>query len=259
MLISASEIITRSVDLYKQNWQGLLQYSALLLIPTVGLIATTALFTPELLVSSELTTFGLPLLWSILLTIAFSLVGMWFSAGLLRTLAALYQSETPDDVRTTILEARHILVPAILSSILTGIFVFLGFLLFIIPGVILSIWYSFVFYEVVLDNKGAKESLTSSKALVVGRWWAVLWRLAAPGLLFGLVIAFIQWIVVLPFTFGDGPVTETIIGILSSITAVIFIPLTSAAPTILYLELKKMAPVSSTPPITASDLEPPTA
>jgi len=65
-----------------------------------------------------------------------------------------------------------------------------GTLLFIIPGIIFSLWFMFAPYRVILsENKEkTKEVFSYSKKLVIGRWWAAFWRVTAPQAFFSLVL-----------------------------------------------------------------------
>ncbi len=54
-----------------------------------------------------------------------------------------------------------------------------GFALFIIPGVMLSIYLLFSNFVFVSENRGGLTALLRSTDLVRGRWWALLWRFLA--------------------------------------------------------------------------------
>ncbi len=60
---------------------------------------------------------------------------------------------------------------------LKGIIILIGFALFIIPGIILSVWFGFPLYSFVFDDVKGGKALTASKNLVKGYWWAVFGRL----------------------------------------------------------------------------------
>ncbi len=70
--------------------------------------------------------------------------------------------------------------PYVLTYLFASILSFLatigGLFLFIIPGVIFSIWFLFTSYAVVAENKGAVASLKRSKRLVDGFWGPVWGR-----------------------------------------------------------------------------------
>ncbi len=85
-------------------------------------------------------------------------------------------------------------------SIILGVIIFLGFLLLIIPGIILSIWFAFSSFVLVAERTSIIDSLKKSREYVRGRWWAVFGRI----LLLGLAMLVISMIisgfsVVMPF------------------------------------------------------------
>ena len=81
----------------------------------------------------------------------------------------------------------------LLAIVIMGILVTLGSFLFIIPGVIIALMYSQVYY-VIVDNKnyGALECLKESRTLIDGYKWDYL--------VFNF--KFIGWILLTIFTFG---------------------------------------------------------
>jgi hypothetical protein len=92
--------------------------------------------------------------------------------------------------------------PVLLVVILSSLITTAGFLLFIIPGVIFSVWFTFVTQVVVLENKGTMEALSQSRAYVRGRWWAIFGRLfllgvliVLAGILFSIVTAILSGII----------------------------------------------------------------
>lgn len=50
-----------------------------------------------------------------------------------------------------------------------------GYLLFVIPGIVMSISLMFVVLVAVLEDKTMYEALKRSRELVVGRWWNLFW------------------------------------------------------------------------------------
>ncbi len=62
-----------------------------------------------------------------------------------------------------------------------------GFLLFIIPGIIFSIWFSLAVVVLVFEEKRGAAALFRSKQLIAGRWWGVFWRFLVFGLILGAV------------------------------------------------------------------------
>lgn len=74
----------------------------------------------------------------------------------------------------------------ILMSILMFVLLFIGFLLLIVPGIILTVWFSFSTFVLVLERGGVVESLKKSREYVRGRWWAVFGRIIVLGI--GLIL-----------------------------------------------------------------------
>ncbi|MDO8633093.1 MAG: hypothetical protein Q7K38_00885 [Candidatus Wildermuthbacteria bacterium] len=73
-------------------------------------------------------------------------------------------------------EAIPMLIPYTWLLILYGITIWGGFLLFIVPGIVLTIWLSLAFYVLLAENKKGFAALTSSYRYIKGYWWPVLWR-----------------------------------------------------------------------------------
>ena len=63
-----------------------------------------------------------------------------------------------------------------------------GFLLFIIPGVLFSIWFSLAIFVLVFEERKGFKALFRSKHLVKGKFWGVLLRFLVLGLIIGLVL-----------------------------------------------------------------------
>lgn len=61
-------------------------------------------------------------------------------------------------------------------TIVMMVILFIGFILFIIPGIILSIWFAFSTFILILERSAIKEALSRSREYVRGRWWGVFGR-----------------------------------------------------------------------------------
>lgn len=77
--------------------------------------------------------------------------------------------------------------PAITTGILQYIIVFLLMLLFIIPGVIWMVYYTFIYQVLALKDLKWKEALNYSKYIVRGNWWKVFGNLFALAFIPGLI------------------------------------------------------------------------
>jgi len=257
MLISATDIIKQSFELYRNNWKIFIQYALLLLIPGTLIGASGASLGYFILATDFIISF---LAWGILIVL-FSILSFWFSLALIRVINKRYQNLPTKNLKEELLDSKNLILPAILASILSGLAVMGGIVLFIIPGIIFAVWFMFSMYEVALDNKKTIEALQHSKDLVSGRWFAVAWRIIAPAVLFGIIIIIIQWILVIPLNLLGNQMSGTaamiwggIYAILTTLISTIAAPLTTTAPTILYHNLKENPVITE-----KSQLEPPKA
>ncbi len=247
MLISVKDIINKSLELYKNNWQLFLKYMLWLFIPT-GLIAITTVILGSFTAALIIYGFGVIIVIYVLIFLMATIFSLWISLAFIRAMVARCHNKpvknTKEELKTTI----HLILPAVLVSFLTFLIILGGLVLVIIPGIIFIVWFAFTFYAVAIDENKTLQALHTSKELVTGRWWATLWRLLAPAIIFGIIILLVQWLINIPLeavinNLTQGSLTYAIaislITLLSTAISLLFTPLTSAAPTILYLELKK--------------------
>lgn len=117
-------------------------------------------------------------------------------------------------------------------SILSGLIIFGGFVLFLAPGFIFSIWFIFGVYVLVLENKTGIRALFLSKEYVKGYWWHILGRLVA---LFAVVL--------IPSLFlaMGAPVSSFV----NAFIGIFFGPFMAAYLYLLYKNLKQMKSAAS--------------
>ena len=265
MLISVKDIIKQSIELYRKNYLFFLKYMLLLFIPT-GVMSIAGAILGSVLETTLLYGFGLTLALYLLVVAIGTIASLWISIAFIRTIVKTYNGGKSKDMREELLSTTHLIIPAIAASILTTLILLGGLILLIIPGIIFSIWFAFVIYRIALEEDKAIESLHHSKELVKGRWWAVLWRLVAPAVVFAIVMGIIQGIIGYPLdlllkaTVGTNLfiLTLSFISLITTAIALLITPLTTTAPTILYLDLKKK-PVNSSNPVPSASVpkEPP--
>lgn len=240
MLITASEIVEKSWGLYKKNWRSLLAYLLLLLLPSIvlSILGVISLFLTAYVPASAL----LNNLIILLIVAAGVVFALWASIALAQTLKKLAQNQPAGDWRAVFVDNSRYLWPVIYTSALVAVIIFAGAMLLIIPGIIFGVWYSFVFYQVIFEDKKGVGALKESKKLVMGRWWAILWRLLVPAVVFGLFAILINYLLDLPFYFIFGPgstITKITNNIVSSLINVAVSPLTALATILLYLNAKE--------------------
>lgn len=117
--------------------------------------------------------------------LAFALVilviSLWIQVASVNAIAS---SDQKPSISELLSKSWPMILPYLLAAILTGLAVFGGIILLIVPGIIFAVWFSFVTFTVVLDGKRGTEALKASKALVSGRFGAVFSRYILLGLSF---------------------------------------------------------------------------
>lgn len=61
-------------------------------------------------------------------------------------------------------------------SFLTSIIIFGGLFLFVIPGIIFSVWFSLGIFVLIAEDRKGMDALLKSREYVRGRWGSVFWR-----------------------------------------------------------------------------------
>lgn len=236
MLISASDIISRSLKLYGDNWKHLVKYVVLLLIPGLLVIVLTS---ASLLVLPG--DSSLAIIVYFVLAIVVSLLSLWITIGLMKTIVDCYTGAALKHFKEELKLSAPLIVPVIIASLLAGLAILGGLIMLVIPGIIFALWFTFTTYAVIVDNKKTVEALKFSKSLVKGRWWGVFWRLLAPGVVFTVAIFIFQWLVGLPIRImGGGGLALTLLsGLVQTVVQVFTAPLSIIAASIVYIELKR--------------------
>ena len=244
-MLTAKEIIVQSIAVYKKNMRLFFHYLLLLLLPISAAILAGVLFT---LFFSESNQTILTTILSAAILIAIYFFSLWITLAFIRAIAFRIQEQPVPHISQELRDTWPLVIPTLVVSILSGLAIFGGSLLLIVPGIIFSVWFAFSVYPVLLENKRPIEAMKQSKQLVTGRWAAVLWRLIAPAILFGIIIIIVEGI----FKFFAGFIANelnpnsglflviaSLFGLLNAAITLLFTPLTTTAPTLLYLDLKK--------------------
>ena len=230
-LISVTDIIKNGWELYTENFQKFLTPILILLGPYL-IFYFAQFFTGS--------SAGILFL---ALTALLIFINIWIEIAIIIIINQVYH-HLPIDINL-ILENSFKKIPSLfLVAILVTLITLGGLILFIIPGIIMAIWYAFAQYVNVLeqkDNKGLM-ALKSSKELVKGRWWPVFWRVVLPGLFVFFFIIIV--IIALTFLVSNGQYNPESMEhnlLINAITTLIFIfliPLFGSFNVILYNNLK---------------------
>jgi len=232
MLINVGDLLTESIDLYKEHWKSFLQYSFWAAIP---MLALNFLFAQIIAEGFTGPTGFLYLVAYIIAAVLSTLINIAF----LRTIAAVYTKKSVRNIKEEILGAKKLLLPAIGAYILTGLATIGGLFLLVIPGIIFMVWFIFAGHAVAIDGKKAMDAMKFSKKILNGNWWAVFGRFLVIAIIVGLIVGIAQGLLAAPFSAASSTVdlyaTTLIGGALGILTA----PFATGAMTILYLDAKK--------------------
>ncbi|MFH1915953.1 MAG: hypothetical protein ABIJ21_01695 [Nanoarchaeota archaeon] len=182
--------------LWANAWNSLKKNKGVLLM--LGLIL---IFIPALLNEFYLYRNPLPEITSLTVLLAIIKQRLFMGSilsflSLLFTVFALTLIVKNDGFGNVIKRGIHILPKAIGLSILTLIFIIPLFILFIIPGLIFSIYWSFNINALISENQSIWQSFKRSKDLVKNKWWTVF------GYLLLVTIIFIGAIIVIKIIFS---------------------------------------------------------
>lgn len=170
-LIMTSDLLSQSWKKYKQAWT---KYVILVFLQIVFIVVVAVLF-GTLVFVSLLDSIGLSLFMLIPVFILYVVVLLF---ALIFYLSMIYVFKDAGlSIGDSLKKAFKKLGSAILLSIVFGIIIGIGYLLFIIPGIIFTIWYVLAFYVLIYEDKGAIESLKRSKELVGGFGWSMFLKL----------------------------------------------------------------------------------
>ena len=173
---TSKQALSASWELYKQNWKS---FTGLILFIYAGMFITiiigafivgffAVVFRAHL---ALLTTIGVPLAF-----VAGIAIFIWiFLCSFSLVTLAIHAQEGMKAVPALRLTWRS-LGKLLWTGIVFGVLVFLGYLLFIIPGIVLSIYWSFAFYVCLTEDKSGYAALKRSRELVRGYVWTFIKR-----------------------------------------------------------------------------------
>lgn len=200
-----------TLNFLKQNYLSILK-GMLVLIPVYLIISyltpTTASLTPSAdmyggAFSTFMSIFTINFVIAYILIIIVSLATFLYITSYM----ALY-AKSPDgivksaDVWSKVAKA---FLPILGASIIFGILVSIGFILCIIPGIIVYVYLGFYCYVYVSEEKGVIDSFYRSYELVTNNWWVTF----GYGFVFLLVVSIIGGIFSVPaYLAALGPILQ---------------------------------------------------
>jgi hypothetical protein len=213
--IDIGSVISRTFSIYVDQASVLLPAAAVVFVAIGVISALLVVIAPVLAI----------------LAFVVILVGTTLFTGMVVELVADVQDGRRDATVGQLLSAATpVLGQLILVGILAGIGILIGFVLIIIPGLILITIWSVAAPVVVLERPGALKALGRSRELVRGNGWQVFGVIVVLVIGVGILAAIIEAIGDSGGT-GVGIVVRVIVQILTA-------PLSALAASVLYFELR---------------------
>lgn len=275
MLISAKEIINKSLELFRRDIRIWISYLVVSVVSALlGLIfafnPTVLLFFSTLGISSFVV-----LMVCMLFLLGITVFNIWFNIALVRTIHKRLFNQPALTMKQEFAEVKHLLPRTIGISFVVALIVFLplgisivgatftGFedillgnfkgvtLLYLFFGLLgiygifhliyFSLKYVFSYYLVTLEEKQIRESLHQGQALVKERMGEIFWRLFAPLVLFLLMYVFANYIFTALSDYIGGMVISIFANFLSLIVSAFVALLSVIALVILFEDAKTKA------------------
>ncbi len=165
------DFIDEAFGVYRRHYKTLLSISLVSLIPSI----LVSFFTEGAVLSSVVKTLGLYLtiLCGAIIFILFAVISSWAQIALI-----YFTKERDKDLRSSqaFAFAWEKLGTYWWIAFLVGFLFLGGFMLFFIPGLLFSVWFSFVYYVMVAEDEKGMTALLKSREYVKGRVWSVVWR-----------------------------------------------------------------------------------
>ena len=186
-LIGVGELFKKTWRIYKENFWTLIK---------VTFIPLFLLFLIYFLIITTLYLLPFSLKWIIFhffSTILLSFIFYWLIASLIFVIKD--REERIDFKKGLKLGAKKI-ISLFWIFFLSFIINSAGMIFFIIPGIILWVWFFLASYVLIYEDKRGMAALLRSKDLVSGNWWGVFWRII---IIFGINFITSSWSLILFF------------------------------------------------------------
>jgi hypothetical protein len=213
--INGGDVISRTFNIYVEQASILLPAAAVVFV-IEGVLAAVLIAAAPVLA---------------LLALVLTIIASTLFTGMVVELVSDIQDGRRDaDVGQLLRAALPVIGQLILVGLIAGIGIVIGFILIIVPGLILITIWSVAAPVVVLERPGALRALGRSRELVKGNGWQVFGVIVVLVIGVGVVSAIIDAIGSAAGT-GVGIVVRVIVGVLTG-------PLAALAQAVLYFELR---------------------
>jgi hypothetical protein len=227
------EILSTALQLYRRHWRTLLTIAAVVVVPITllhyllgDLVRTQGESTRNGVVETATWSVGIAGLVAALAGILMYLV---LTGAITRAVAAEVAGQDPS-VEQSYRFGFHRLGSVLLVSVLVGLAILGGLILFIIPGIYIGVRLAVSVETLVVEGRRGTEAMGRSWGLVGGHWWHAFGTLVVAGLLTGIVNA----VITAPF----GNTGWFVQGLVAAVATVVTLPYGALVGVLLYLDLR---------------------
>ena len=232
--MGVGEILSTALDLYRRYWRTLWAIAAVVVVPFTLLqyllghtVRVTGMATSNgVVVTTSSWRAGIAGLIAALAGVVMFLV---LTGAITRAVAAEVAGQDPG-VEESYRFGFHRFWSVLAVSVLVGLAVVGGLILFILPGIWIGIRLATSTQALVVEGRRPTEAMGRSWGLVGGHWWHAFGTLVVAGLLTGLVNALIT----APFNQANWFLQ----GVVAAIATVITLPYGTLVGILLYLDLR---------------------
>jgi hypothetical protein len=228
--MSAGDIVTDAWELYKAHWRHLL---AIAFVVFLGIAVANAVLT------EVLTWVGA------LISLVITLLGSFLVQGaLVKAVEDVRDGKADLSLGDTLARVWPRIIPIVVAGIVAGIGIAIGFLLLIVPGLVLLTWWLLIVPVIVVENVGAADSFGRSRELVRGYGWNVL------GVIVLTILVLLAAQILLALVLS--PLADWIQGFVSSVViGTVTTPFVAAAWTLTYFRLRELKEQAPEPGVSA--------
>lgn len=211
-------VIGEAWGLYKAHWRHLLTISFVVYLAVALLSILLAVILVDWLAG--------------LIAFVISIVAVFWTQGALVKAVDDVRDGRPDlSLGETFQRVQPQLGAIIVAGILAGLGIGIGFLLFIVPGLLLLTWWAVIIPAIVLEQRSAGEAFSRSRELVRGNGWGVL------GVIVLTILLLFAFLIVLTIVLA--PFAEWLRSFLSNlISGTVTAPFIAVVYTLLYYRLR---------------------
>ncbi|OGZ64115.1 MAG: hypothetical protein A3A98_04000 [Candidatus Staskawiczbacteria bacterium RIFCSPLOWO2_01_FULL_40_39] len=191
LLLPVGDLFKKSFQIYKEKYRAFIGISSInlplfLLFPLFSFLDYH--FREPIV--SNLALLIIAIIVMIIAGLTGAIIKLWSFAS---TIFFIRERNANDNIRYFLALGWSKLNAYLWVYLLMSVISVIGFILFIIPGIIFSVWYSLSLYIFANENVRGMEALKRSKELVAGNWWAVFNRFLALGIILLIIAVVTGW------------------------------------------------------------------